>query len=45
MRAKCLTQEHNTISLALGLELRLLDLEFSALNMRPLFVNSKKMEY
>ena len=44
MRVKCLTQEHNTMSLALGLELRLLDLESSALNMRPLFVNSKKME-
>ena len=44
VRVKCLTQEHNTMSLALGLELRLLDLEFSALNMRPLFVNSKKME-
>ena len=41
---KCLTQEHNTMSLALGLELRLLDLESSALNMRALFVNSKKME-
>ena len=44
VRVKCLTHEHNTMSLALGLKLRLLDLEFSALNMRPLFVNSKKME-
>ena len=26
VRVKCLTQEHNTMSLALGLELRLLDL-------------------
>lgn len=44
VRVKCLTQEHNTMSLALGLELRLLDQEFSALHMRPLFVNNKKME-
>ena len=44
VRVKGLIQEHNTMSLALGLELRLLDLEFSALNMRPLFVNSKKIE-
>ena len=31
MRIKCLTQEHNTMSLACGIELGLLDLEFSTL--------------
>ena len=43
VRIKCLSQEHDPMSLAKGLQLRLLDLESSTLNMRALCVNSSGM--
>ena len=43
VRIKCLAQEHDPMSLARELQLRLLDLEFSTLNMRALCVNSNGM--